>query len=204
MTSPRPQRNDLDAPRFVISVLLADRVGILCDVTSAVTALGGNIDAITQDVVETVFTLTLSATFTTPLTPAAISARIASNVGSAEAVRVCPLPAPATGGADRGGDRYVLIVTGQDRPGILKCTTALLAARDINIEDWNVDRRGSHVTYISVLTVPPGVPIDEVQDALVPPLRAMDMSVCLQHENIFRVTNEIGPVARFVEADSHA
>jgi predicted amino acid-binding ACT domain protein len=103
------------------------------------------------------------------------------------------------------GRRYVLVVTGDDRPGILKTTTGALAARGINIEDWTYHVEGPRVTYIGVLTVPDGVRVADVQRALHRALDPMGLQCRMQHENIFRATNEVGPIkALMQEADNAA
>ena len=49
--------------RYIISVLVPDRVGLLCDITGAVFALGANIGEIRQTVVDGFFNLVFTGDF---------------------------------------------------------------------------------------------------------------------------------------------
>ncbi|MDO4841522.1 MAG: ACT domain-containing protein [Phoenicibacter congonensis] len=50
--------------KCVVSVLGADRIGIVADVTTALASFGANIDDISQTVVGGIFSMTLIATLT--------------------------------------------------------------------------------------------------------------------------------------------
>ena len=74
-----------DKKRYVISVLVSDRVGVLRDITSAVTGMGANIDGISQTVVEGYFTVILTATFDRPKPPEEVREAILENFRKDEA-----------------------------------------------------------------------------------------------------------------------
>lgn len=52
--------------RYVISLLVADRIGILRELTTAVTDLGANIEGISQTVVQGYFTVIMIAGCSAP------------------------------------------------------------------------------------------------------------------------------------------
>ncbi|MCE9613503.1 MAG: ACT domain-containing protein [Lentisphaerae bacterium] len=191
--------------KIVASILVADRPGIMRDITTAITDLGGNIDGISQTVVEGYFSVILTAAFPQPLEPPAVQAAIACRFGSQEAsIVVRPfVPVPREPRL-AGGQRYLLVVSGRDQPGILKRTTTCLAARGINIEDWSFQFDGTQVTYIGQLTVPRNVPIGDVQRELHRTLGQIDLRCTLQHENIFRATNEVGPIKSLLQESADA
>lgn len=181
--------------RFVISVLIADRVGILRDVTSALTDLGANIDGISQTVVRGYFTVILTASFAAPISADAVESAIAGNFRKGEAsIVVRPYDPKAEARAPARGDLYIITVTGRDRAGILKAATAFLASKGINIEDWYVIFEDSHVTHIGEITVPDKLDIKQVQDEFGQLMDAMELRTYIQHDNIFRATNEVGPI----------
>lgn len=183
-----------DKYRFIVSVLIADRVGILRDITSALTDLGANIDAVSQTVVEGYFTVTLAATFASAIEADTIQTAIRDDFGAdacSVGVRSCP-SAPAARRTVEG-DRYVITISGEDRPGVLKAITSFLAAKEINIEDWYLEFRGTSVTQIGEITMPHMLDIKQVQDELVKVLAPLGFAGRIQHENIFRAINEIGP-----------
>ncbi len=181
--------------RFVISILVPDRAGIMRDLTSAVTDLGANINSVSQTVVEGYFSVALTVTFADAQTATAVQAAIARNFRSGEAgILVCPFAPVRRSPKLRGGQGYVLCITGRDQPGILKRATTFLAAHAINIESWECGLEDATVTYLAELTVPPRLEIRQVQHELQELLSPMGLRTSLQHANIFRATNEIGPI----------
>ncbi len=157
--------------------------------------MGANIDDISQTVVEGYFSVILTATFDPECEPKAIEAAIEANFVSGElsvVVKACSemaKPAPVI-----DGDVYMMIVVGDDKPGILKKTTGFLAERSINIEDWTSYFDGGSVSYIGQITVPRGVDVRQLQTDLKRELIDIGMNASIRHENIFRATNEVGPI----------
>ena len=191
--------------RYVIALLVADRVGILRDLTSSVARLGGNIDGIRQTVVNGYFTVTLTAEFPRARAAEKVREAIAENFTGEEAwVVVRPwVPGPPVHGA-ADGDAYVVTLTGPDRPGVLKAVTTFFASKGINIEDWTVafDRAGA--TQVGELTVPRHLDVPQVQAELRQALAKLEQTACLQQVNIFRATNEIGPIKPLLGDAPHA
>ena len=181
--------------RFVISVLVTDRVGILRGITAAIADLRGNIDAISQTVVEGYFTVILTATFPEIADPAVVRDAIARRFGRDE-VSVIVRPFEPAAAPRRAGpaDRYVLTLWGREQPGILKAVTAYLAEKGINIEDLYFKITGERVVHIGELSIPRRLDLKQVQDELQRALAPMGLTACLQHENIFRATNEVMPI----------
>jgi predicted amino acid-binding ACT domain protein len=184
--------------RFVISVVVPDRVGILRDISAAVSDLGANIDGISQTVVEGYFTVLLTATFKTASSADDVAASIRRRFEADEAsVTVRPhVKAPAAPCA--GGERFILTMTGKDGPGILRAVTAFLAERRINIEDWFVSFEGPNVTHIGEVTLPGRLEVQQLQADLSRAMARLDMQAHVHHENIFRATNDIGPINRLI------
>lgn len=181
--------------RFVISVLIRDRVGILRDITTAVTNMGANIDGISQTVVEGYFTVTLTAAFERPRSPDEIRKSILENFVKDEISAVVrPHEGRPVAKQAVESDGYIVTLIGKDRPGILKAITTFMAAKCVNIEDWQVEFDGDNVTHIGEITVPAVLDIKQMQDEFRQLLAPMKLAGCIQNENIFRATNEIGPI----------
>lgn len=189
--------------RYVISVLVADRIGILRDITSAVTDMGANIEGISQTVVQGYFTVIMMAAFSGPVAESALLKAMADRFPNGEASMLvrpyAPVPPPAT-----AGDRYILTMSGKDRPGILKTLTSFLAEKKINVEDLFFRITGQQVTHIGEVTVPRLLDIKQVQDELRAVMAPLGLTVSLQHENLFRVTHEVGSVQLMLKDPSHA
>ena len=181
--------------RFVITLLLPDRVAALRDVSSVITDLGGFIDGISQSVLAGYFYAILTASFPEGVEAVSLRESILANFGSeAVSVVVAAYRGRRGGRPTVPGPRYIATAFGPDRHGVLKALTTFLAARGINIEDWQVDFSGSHVTHIGEVTLPSHLDVKQVQDEFRAELAAIGLAGGLQHENIFRATHEVGPI----------
>lgn len=190
--------------RYMISVVVPDRVALLRDITTPLTDMGANIDGISQTVVEGYFTVLLTASFEDGRSADAIRAALSEHFERGAAsidVRVYDAPAARR---HVTGDRYVVIVTGVDRQGVLKAVTTFLAERGINIEDWHVAFDPPRVTHIGEITVPTTLDISQLQDGFREVLNGLGLRGFVQHENIFRVTNEVGAIKLLLREKSHA
>jgi predicted amino acid-binding ACT domain protein len=190
--------------RFVLTVLLPDRVAALRDVSTVITDLGGFIDGINQTVLAGYFHAILTATFPDGVEAEALRDSILANFGSERvSVVVEPHHGRRASRAAGPGPRYIASAFGVDRLGILKTLTSFLAARGINIEDWQVDFHGANVTHIGEVTLPAHLDIKQVQDEFRSELVAIGLSGGLIHENIFRATHEIGPIRSLLGGSRH-
>jgi glycine cleavage system transcriptional repressor len=190
--------------QHVVSVLVADRVGILRDICTAVSDMGADIPGISQTVVMGYFTVILTAVFDKPVASDDVRKAIERNFAKSEAsvaVRPCT---DQTAALPVHGDRYILTVSGRDQKGILRVVTVFLADRGINIEDWYVHPRGGETTHIGKVTVPGRLDIKHLQDELTERLAGMGLVPKVQHENIFRATNDIGAIKSLLTEGSHA
>ncbi len=59
------------------------------------------------------------------------------------------------------------------------------------------------VTHIGEITVPDKLDIRQVQDELEQALASFGLQSRIQHQNIFRATNEIGPIRALLAETSH-
>jgi len=187
----------------VISVLATDRVGILKGITSAITDLGGNIDGISQTVVARYFTVILTATFHNQYTAKEIENSILLNFAKSNTqVMVQPYDDTQQSPTPHITNRYILTIFGPDQPGVLKAVTSFLTEKNINIENWQFYYKGNNVTYIGeVTTEAKQFDTKQTQTQLKQILTPMGLTSHLQHENIFRVTNEIGAINNILRKD---
>ena len=185
--------------RYVIAVTTPNRIGPFSAVSAAIADADGNIDGLTQTVAEGYFTTLITATFTDSETPQTIEKRIREELGQPQpGVLVMPyeetapdIPCPV--------QRYVFTLIGKDRPGLLKQITGYLEERRINITDWYVEFHDREVTHIGEILVPSTLDIKQTQDELNAILGATTLQCSIQHNNIFRATNDIGPIKSLVE-----
>lgn len=189
-----------DTSRFLVTTVLPDRVGILRDVTGALFAAGANLTDLRQTVVGGVFTLSAIAEFGGGVAADSIAAAVRAALpdrGAAVDVRACAAhdaPAPA-------GERHVVAVTGPDSPGRIHRIAKVFAESGANVEDWRHDLSDPERTLtIGVVTIPASVDPAALRAALEAALSPLGLSTSLLHENIFRATNEVGPIRNLVGA----
>jgi len=191
--------------RFVLSVLVPDRVGILRDISTAVAGLGANIDGISQTVAAGYFTVILTVTLDKSTSAETVRQAVTDAFPPGEAsVIVRDYERRAARVSHPDTDRYVFTATGADRRGILKAVTTYLADKGINIEDWYVSFDGENVTHVGEVSVPSILDIQQVQSDLQQRLNPLGMTVGFQHENIFRVTHEVGAVRPLIVGRGNA
>lgn len=184
-----------DRSTFAVSVTLPDRVGVLRDVTKAILELRGNLVDLRQVVVGGCFSLTCVATLPSDVGADAVRAAIEAQMTPDEAGIVVRPYAPAPGPVVARGSRYVFTVSGPDAPGRVFEVAQFFVERGINIEDWqHVVAAPGTAFNVGLVTIPDDLELQRVQDDFARRLGSMGLSASLRHENIFRATNEIGPI----------
>jgi predicted amino acid-binding ACT domain protein len=183
--------------RFVTSVLVPDRVGLLRDVTQAVFSLEGNIGGIRQTVVDGFFTLVFTSEHPAQVTPEALRALLDASLEPEAVVTV--LDSPETREAVLPtGSRFVVMTRGDDKPGTIFAITSFLVDHGVNIEDWMVEEESGQVIYIAQVVVPEAVDFRAIQEGFRASMAERGLTGLLCHENIFRATNEIGPIKSLI------
>ena len=76
-----------------------------------------------------------------------------------------------------------------------------LAEKKINVEDLYFRIAGRQVTHLGEVTVPRLLDIKQVQDELRELMAPLGLIVRLQHENLFRVTNEVGSIRMILKGN---
>ena len=184
--------------RYIITLMAANRVGILAAVTNAMAELGGDLLEVSQTVMQRFFTIILAAEFPDEREPQIVGDHI-RDVCRPYAVEVCLkvpdaeiLQEPPDGGAEK----YFLTVTGDDKPGMIRQVSARLAHEGIDITDLYARRsdRDRSFTMVMELAVPLGVNALALQTELEEMGSAVGLSAAMQHENIFIATQDARPV----------
>ena len=179
---------------YILTVMARDRVGIVRDVTSALFELDSNLTHVSQTVMRGYFTLIISVQVPDDRTLLEIrqAAERKGGVGEFE-VNVRPYePPPAS--QLRESERYTLTMVGKDRKGIISRATCYLADRGINIDDFYAYVLDGRFVMLVQVSIPESVNTDEVRSELEELGREYELTVHLQHENIFRATNDVRPV----------
>lgn len=152
------------AKRYVMTVLAANRVGMLAALANALDELGGNILATSQAIMDRYFTLIMSVEFPQERQRDVVLDHIQA-VCRPFAAEVS-LKELADDGQESINDRhscerYVLTVSGNDRPGILRRLAHRLAQDGIDVADLQATRVDADRRFLFYmeLSVPAGVDV---------------------------------------------
>jgi predicted amino acid-binding ACT domain protein len=182
--------------QFFLSISSRDRIGIVYQVSSAISELDGDIADLRQSVLRGYFTMILLASFPPAVSLREIEARLdALNVAGLPPLLFSVLPAdempdPGTDGVPK--DAYVLTASGQDRIGFVAAVSAFCARNGINILDLSTavaDGAYTMILLVDLAKCPDDVgtlrlKLDRFQDE-------MELQVVLQHYAILAATNEV-------------
>ena len=184
--------------RYIITLMAANRVGILAAVTTSLAELGGDIQEVSQTVMQRFFTIIMAAEFPENSDPSVIVDHIRGvcrpfgvevSLKDPDAELLQDPPA-------EGIERYYLTAEGQDKPGMVRQISARLAQEGIDITDVFARRADEGQTFVMVmeLAVPPGRRRAGAAARAGTTGSAVGLSAALQHEDIFSATNDPRPV----------
>lgn len=179
---------------YIVTVMAQDRVGIVRDVSSALSMLDGNITHLSQTVMRGYFTLIISVEMPDDKTQLEIKQAVEQkgrlgelevNVRPYVEAEVCPTCS---------SERFTLSMQGKDQKGIIARATSYLAEQGINIDDFYSYVHEDILLMLAQVSVPADVNVEKVQSGLEQVGAEFGLVVHLQHEDIFRATNEISPI----------
>jgi glycine cleavage system transcriptional repressor len=181
--------------QFIISVMSRDRVGIVYDISSAISELEGDIADLRQSVLRGYFTMILLASFPATVTMDHIKQKLAL-VGShsATALEVAVKQVKDVAVIEKTlitEDTYVLTASGRDRIGFVATVSQFCAKNNINIVDLSTAVAADSYTMILLVDLSRSEPVDLIQRKLQRFSQETNFSIVLQHYDIFRATNEI-------------
>lgn len=188
---------------FLVSLVVRDRVGILRDATGALFRLGGNILDVRQNVVGGLFTLNALVRFADATDPEAIRKAVLEAVPDAGASLALHEASDSNAPAPGSFERYVAALSGEDRPGWVHRASAIFAKFGANVEDWRHDTSVPERTLtIGIVSVPSSCDLPALRKTLTDTFAPEGISVSLLQENIFRATNEVGPISQLLDPAS--
>lgn len=186
------------AKRYIITLMAANRVGILAAVTTSLAELSGDIQEVSQTVMQRFFTIIMSAEFPEHRDPAVIVDHIRGvcRPFGVEVNLKDPTLETLQDPPAEGVEKYYLTAEGEDKPGMIRQISARLAQEGIDITDVFARRADNGRTFVMVmeLAVPVGLNALTLQRELEELGSAVGLSAALQHEDIFAATNDPRPV----------
>ncbi len=181
--------------QFVLSIMTRDRVGIIYEVSKAISELGGNIADVRQSVLCGYFTMILLASFPPKMTQRAIERKLAEVDSHSET----PIEAVVRKAGDSAlasfspnpENAYVLTATGSDHIGIVATVTSFCVRHNINILDLSTTVSDGAYVMILVIDLNHCASIDAVRSDLQQFSAQTGLKMVLQHYDIFKAVNEI-------------
>ncbi|WP_456385807.1 glycine cleavage system protein R [Desulfolithobacter sp.] len=180
---------------YVISIMARDRVGIIADVSGAISYMGGDLADMRQQVLRGYFTMILHASFPADTDEATILDKLSrlddpefgSLAVQLQEVRTVPVDETAPSLENS----YVLTAEGEDRIGFVATVSKFCADNEINILDLSTTVAEDRYIMILFVDLSRCASIDELRRRLDHFAQETDLNMVLQHYDIFKATNEI-------------
>ena len=182
--------------QMIISVMSKDRPGIIADVTGAIYELKGDLADLNQSVLCGYLTMILIATFNSSITPEDVIAKLShtkSEIKFDAIVKKIDTPIEILK-ARMPEKTYILTAQGKNKSGLVYGISSFCYQRDINNMDLVTTLADDQYTMILQLDLSHIASIKDVRDDLAEYADKTGLRVVLQHNDIFRVTNEIAMI----------
>jgi glycine cleavage system transcriptional repressor len=180
---------------YVISIMSRDRIGIVHEISSAISSMGGNIADIRQSVLCGYFTMILLASFPAGVSQRDIQRKLAEvDAHSETAIDAAVVQAEqgaTTSATPIPENAYVLTATGSDQIGFVATVTSFCVRHEINILDLSTTVSDGAYVMILIIDLNRCNSIAAVRQDLQQFARETGLKVVLQHHHIFRAVNEI-------------
>ncbi len=192
------------AKQYVMSVMAVNRVGILAALATAVDELRGSFVDVSQAIMRQYFSMIIAAEFPDDRDPAVIVEHIQAvcrpfggvvtlkDPEEDAALGLTPFESMRTESEETA---YLLRITGQDRPGVLRRVAHRLAQDGIDVVDLYGIRHDEDQTFVTCLqlAVPVGVNVVFLQQDLDQMLREEGLTVGLFNDHVLQAISQPEP-----------
>lgn len=173
---------------MAISVMDRDRPGIVAEVTEGISALGGNLADLRESVLCGYFTMILVASFPDDISAETVEQALAKETSSRVSVELAE--GSLTEG-DVSDHVYVLSAVGRDRVGLVAQVSRFCCDRGINVLDLASHVDADQYTMMLQLDLSNIQALEGFTTELADFGEETGLKLVLQHNDIFRATNEI-------------
>ncbi len=173
---------------MVISVMDRDRPGIVAEITEGISTLGGNLAELSQTVLCGYFTMILVADFPKGMTAEKIEQTLSKNdtahVLVVEGRGLVPEAEPSE-------HVYIFSAIGQNRVGLVAQVSRFCCEHGVNILDLASHAEAGQYTMMLQIDLGNFENVERFEKELAEFGRKSGLNMVLQHNDIFRATNEI-------------
>lgn len=173
---------------MVISVMDRDRPGIVAEVTEGISVLGGNLADLRESVLCGYFTMILVAGFPSEISAETVEKTLAKETSSRVSVEPVEGSLTETAGTE---DVYVLSAVGRDRVGLVAQVSRFCCSRGVNVLDLASHVDADQYTMMLQLDLSNIQCLEGFRTELSEFGETTRLNLVLQHNDIFRATNEI-------------
>jgi len=181
--------------QYVISIMCRDRVGLIYEISKAISELNGNIADVRQSVLCGYFSMILLASFPEGTHQRTIERKFAEVDSRSETVIDVTIEkvskAAPTSLSPLRENTYVLTATGDDRIGFVATVASFCARNNINILDLSTTVSNESYVMILLVDMSDCSSIGGVRMELLQYAEKNGLNVVLQHHDIFKAINEI-------------
>ena len=186
---------------YIISITSRDRIGIVYEISIAISELHGNIADSRQSVMCGYYTMILRTDFPDHISQRDIERKLAKvDAGSDTAINavVKPMEAMPLNETDPENN-YVLTASGADQIGLVATVAKFCVDHQMNILDLSTTLSGGEFVMIFIVNLAHSGSIKELRQALTEFSNAKNLKVVLQHHDIFKAVNEINFPIRLIQ-----
>lgn len=179
---------------MIISVMSKDRPGIIASITGAIYHLGGDLADLNQTVLCGYLTMILSASFDSQVTKEDLVAAISHIKTDCKfEVSIKELAAATDTSPEKPPEEtYILTVQGPNKAGIVHGISQFCFDHNINILDLATTLKNNQYTMALQLDLRKcSLELEGLQKELDDYSRLSDLTIMIQHNDIFQVTHEI-------------
>ncbi len=173
---------------MVISVMAKDRPGIVAEVTAGIGALEGNLADLRESVLCGYFTMILIAGFPSNVSLGEVEAKLAEATASMVTVALHEGSLTEIENAEHA---YVLSAVGRDRVGLVAQISRFCFDRGVNILDLASHVEADQYTMMLQIDLSNIQSLENFKEELTTFGSTSGLKLVLQHNDIFRATNEI-------------
>lgn len=180
--------------KFIITVIGADRPGIIAAVSDQLFISGCNIKDISQTILQSVFGALFIVTAPAGLEAGKLQTTLTENLSSLGLevfVRRQATAAPAT----IASQPFIITTFGPDRPGLVRAITRVLARHAVNVSNLKAVFKGGAQPGDNVMIfevdVPAAVDLPVMRRELEQAARDTNLEINIQHRRIFESMNRI-------------
>ncbi len=182
--------------KVIVSVVGADRPGIIATVSRILFDRDCNLENVTQTIIQQQFSGIFIAVVPEEFDPAALQAELrdrAAPMGLHIHVRTLPPDPPEDAFAD--AEPFIITTKGPDRKGLVARVTEVIAGYGVNVANLQAVFKGGDDPDRNIMIYEVDVPPTTDQAALRAELRrvaaGLDLQISIQHRRVFEALNRI-------------